>query len=96
MNILQTYAFATRYQASNKNYAAFYQQSAAAIQANVIATTMTDFSGVGQFPPVPAGIYYVMGYTETRGGFALWNVSVGVMTGQSSVVLDQNNAAIAL
>jgi hypothetical protein len=96
MNILQTFAFATRYQSSNRNYAVFYQQAAAAIQSNIVATMVTDFSGVGQFPSVPAGTYYIMGYTETRRGFALWNTPVGVATGQNGIVLDQDNAAIAL
>jgi hypothetical protein len=95
MNLLQTFAFATRYQSQSK-YAQFYQVAMRAVQPHVVAQTMTGFDGVGQFPAVSAGVYYVMGYTQTRGGFALWNVSVGVPTGQSSFVLDQNNAAIAL
>jgi hypothetical protein len=95
MNLLNTFAFATRFQGQSK-YAQFYQTAMRAIQPHVVAQTVTGFDGVGQFPAVAAGIYYVMGYTQTRGGFALWNVSVGVATGQSSFVLDQNNAAIAL
>lgn len=95
MNLLETFAFATRYQSQSK-YAQFYQAAMRAIQPHIVAQTVTGFDGVGQFPAVAAGVYYVMGYTQTRGGFALWNVSVGVPTGQSSFVLDQNNAAIAL
>lgn len=95
MNLLQTFAFATRFQSQSK-YAQFYQTAMRAVQPHVVAQTVTGFDGVGQFPAVAAGVYYVMGYTQTRGGFALWNVSVGVPTGQSSFVLDQNNAAIAL
>lgn len=96
MDLLTTYAFAVRFQGSNRNYSNFYQVATAAIVPNIVATTVTDFSGLAQFPAVPAGSYYVMGYTETRRGFALWNVSVGITTGQSAIVLDQNNAAIAL
>jgi hypothetical protein len=96
MNLLQTFAFATRYHTTTKNYAEFYQVAAAAISPNIVATMVTDFSGIGQFSSIPAGTYYLMGYTETRGGFALWNVPVAVSTGQNGIVLDQNNAAIAL
>lgn len=95
MNLLQTFAFATRYQSQSK-YAQFYQAAMRVIQPHVVAQTVTGFDGVGQFPAVSAGVYYVMGYTQTRGGFALLNVSVGVPIGQSSFVLDQNNATIAL
>jgi len=96
MNLLQTFAFAYRYQGSNRNYANFFQVASAAIQPNIVASTVTDFSGVAQFPSVPIGAYYLVGYTETRGGFALWDVMVAVNGGSVSVVLDQNNAAIAL
>jgi hypothetical protein len=96
MDLLTTYAFAVRFQSSKRNYSNFYQVATAAIAPSIVATTVTDFSGLAQFPAVPAGSYYVIGYSETRGGFALWNVSVGIPTGQSAVVLDQNNAAIAL
>lgn len=95
MNIVETFGFAARYQ-SLGNYGRFYQIASQAIQQNVVATVTTDFTGVGQFVSVPAGAYYLMGYTQTRGGFALWNVPVAITTGQNSIVLDQNNAAIAL
>lgn len=95
MSLLDTFAFATRFQGQSK-YTQFYQTAMRALQPHIVAQTVTGFDGVGQFPAVPAGVYYVMGYTQTRRGFALWNVSVGIPTGQSSFVLDQNNAAIAL
>ena len=95
-DLLTTYAFAVRFQGSNRTYATFYQIATTAIKAHIVATTVTDFNGIGQFPPVPSGSYYVIGHTETRRGFALWNTSVGVTTGQTAIVLDQNNAAIAL
>lgn len=95
MNIVQTFGFAARYQALS-NYARFYQMASQAIQPNVVATVTTDFTGIAQFVSIPAGSYYLMGYTQTRGGFALWNLPVGVTTGHNSIVLDQNNAAIAL
>lgn len=95
MNIVQTFAFAARYQ-SLANYARFYQIASVAIQSHVVATVTTDFAGMAQFVSIPAGTYYLMGYTQTRGGFALWNLPIGISTGQNAIVLDQNNAAIAL
>jgi hypothetical protein len=95
MDLATTFAFATRFQSQSK-YASFYQAAMRAIQPHIIRTVTTDFGGLAQFDPVPPGVYYVMGYTETRRGFAVWNVQVNIPAGQYSLVLDQNNAAIAL
>jgi hypothetical protein len=95
MNIVQTFGFASRFQSLGK-YASFYNAAIQAIRPHIVASTTTDFNGFARFPAVTAGSYYVMGYSETKGGFVVWDVQVGIPTGESSIVLDQNNAAIAL
>lgn len=73
----------------------FLTKAQLALQPHIKATVTTDFSGNAQFQPVPAGTYYVLGITETRGGFAIWNLKVEIKSGQNQITLDQNNAARA-
>ncbi len=58
-------------------------------------TVTTDFAGKAQFQDVVPRTYFLFGFTNTRGGFATWNLHITVSSGQYSVVLDQKNAAVA-
>jgi hypothetical protein len=60
---------------------------------NAIQTVVTDFEGVGTFRDVTGGDYYILGLTSTRGGgHAYWRLPIRV-DGNSTILLDQNNAA---
>jgi hypothetical protein len=64
------------------------------IDAHTVKTVTTDFDGTASFEDVPSGRFFIVGATETRGGAAVWNVQVDV-SGDQTVILDQNNATIA-
>lgn len=67
-----------------------------AIKKHSRYSTTTDFQGKAKFAGVNVGTYYLFGYTETRGGFAVWSLPTKVGTGESTVYLDVSNAATAL
>ena len=62
------------------------------VEAAAIGAMTTDFEGNAKFAPVPSGVYYIIGVTETRSGVAIWNVRVD-LTDSTTVILDQNNTA---
>jgi len=92
-DVVTRYAIASQFPDQNQP---FYGQAKIVIQSHIVQSVTTDFSGKAQFEGVPSGRYYIMGVTETRGGFAFWNLRVDVKPGKNSVVLDQNNAVMAL
>jgi len=57
---------------------------------------LNNFAGKAKFAPVAAGTYYILGVGSTPKGFVIWNLKVEVKAGEMPVVLDQNNAEIAL
>jgi hypothetical protein len=67
----------------------FAEKAKAAVQPHIVKTVTTDFDGTAKFEGIGAGTYYIVGATQTRGGFAVWNLKVEA---GDSVVLDQNNA----
>jgi hypothetical protein len=90
IGLIATYGLASKYPSQ---YRGFYERAQTAIQQHIVRSVTTDFNGLAQFEPISAGTYYVMGMSGTRGGFAIWNVPVNLPPGQSSIILDQNNAA---
>lgn len=65
------------------------------IKSEAAYSVTTDFNGKAKFENVKPKSYYLVGITETKGGFAIWNLPVEVKNGENSVVLDQNNAEAA-
>lgn len=62
------------------------------IRPHILEEVKTDGAGKASFRPVAPGTYYLTGYVEMRGGFAIWNLKVNVKRGANSVMLDQKNA----
>lgn len=72
-----------------------WRRAIMSIETHTVASAMSDFRGRCRFKPVPAGTYYVTAFTETRGGFVLWNMKVMIHAGANRLMLDQSNAALA-
>ena len=85
-----TFAFEYGMAATYHSESEQFKKMQAAIQPHIVKTASTDFDGTAKFDRVKAGIYYIVGVAETRGGFAVWNLKVEA---GESVILDQNNAA---
>jgi hypothetical protein len=93
-NMAFTFALAAKYNSLPDNQS-FYLAAMEAIKPHILKTVTTDFSGKANFEPVSAGSYYLMGLASTPRGFAFWSMPVEIKAGQTSIVLDQNNAAYA-
>jgi hypothetical protein len=65
------------------------------LKAHTVSAATTDFQGRASFPSVAPGKYWVVGFTRTRGGCAVWNVSILLRPGENSLILDQKNAVEA-
>lgn len=92
---VSSFAFATKYGAVSRGDD-FYPRALEALKPHTVQSITTDFSGKAKFPAVPAGTYYILGIGSTPKGFVIWNLKVDIKAGETSVVLDQNNAEIAL
>lgn len=88
------YGFAVRFPDTKdaKKYLPTIQQL---ISQHTVSSTTSDFSGKGQFIDIKPGSYWILAVSQTRGGFAVWNLPVTVKEGENTVTLDQNNAATA-
>ena len=72
------------------------ERALASLKPHVLAGGTTDFNGNLVLTGLPPKRVYIFGMTQTRGGWAIWNVWVDLKAGQlQSVILDQNNAAIS-
>ncbi len=58
----------------------------------LVAETTTDFDGKGVFKDVPNGEYWLIGQTETRAAFTLWDFKIKTPISEDKLLLDQNNA----
>jgi hypothetical protein len=92
---VSAFAFASKYN-SNPTYQEFYPRAIEALKPHIVQSVTTDFSGKAKFAPVAAGTYYIMGLGSTPRGFVIWNLKIDLKAGENPVVLDQNNADIAL
>jgi hypothetical protein len=91
-NYATSLGFAMKYPSQ---YAGFSAAAAEALKSHIITTTTSDFEGRGQFRNLKKGSYWIFCYSQTRGGFAVWNLSVNLPDGPSNIILDQNNAAVS-
>jgi hypothetical protein len=92
--LISTYASSIKY-ASLPKFQSFGSLAATALNPHILQSVTTDFSGKSTFTPIATGTYYVMGYSETPRGYAIWNVRVDLKSGLNTITLDQNNAADA-
>ena len=90
--LVATLGFAVQYPEQNPG---FYNRGMAAIRKHVKYTVLTDFKGKAQFQDVVPRTYYLFGMSNTRGGFAIWNMKTKVVAGNNSIVIDSNNADVA-
>ena len=61
-------------------------------ESHLIKETTTDFEGRAHFEDLKPGRYWLLGITETRRAFALWDVPVTLSRGTNNLLVDQNNA----
>lgn len=59
---------------------------------HMVSETRTDFEGKATFKDMKPGSYWLLGMSETRKGFCLWNLNMQVNRGENKVLLDQHNA----
>lgn len=60
---------------------------------HLVKETRTDFDGKATFADLKPGSYWLLGMTETRKGFCLWDLNVEINRGENKLLLDQHNAA---
>lgn len=65
-----------------------------ALTTNGVAVLRTDAGGNGQFAPVPAGTYFLVGVTVYEKRPVIWDLRVDLKPGANSVTLDLHNAAV--
>lgn len=71
----------------------FHAKAMAAIAPHIVQQGTTGFSGKVKFESIKPGTYYLMGVYKTPRGVAVWNSRVDVKNVETTVILDQNNAA---
>lgn len=92
IDLIGSFGFLAQYPEINR---AAYTNAMSGIKKHAAYSVETDFKGKGQFQNVKPGLYYLFGMTETRGGFAIWNLRTKVESGEDSVTLDNKNAVTA-
>lgn len=92
---VSSFAFASKYP-DQSPYTEFYPKALEALKPHVVQTVTTDFAGKAKFSPVAAGTYYILGVGSTPKGFVIWNLKIDAKSGEVPIILDQNNAEIAL
>jgi antitoxin component of RelBE/YafQ-DinJ toxin-antitoxin module len=61
-------------------------------ESHLVKETTTDFEGRAHFDDLKPGQYWLLGMSETRRAFALWDVPVTLSRGTNTLLVDQNNA----
>ncbi len=67
---------------------------APALATDGVAVLQTDLEGIGQFSPVPAGSYYLIGLSAYGKGLVVWDMKVTLTPGANRLVLNLNNATV--
>lgn len=63
-----------------------------AIKPHVIQTVTTDFSGKATLDKLPAGTYWLMGFTTINKDCIIWDIKANLSPGENSLILDQHNS----
>jgi hypothetical protein len=58
-----------------------------------VGRVQIDAKGKAQFPPLPAGTYYLVGSAVYDNRQMIWDLRIDIKPGANSVTLDQRNAA---
>src|SRR5439155_10501555 len=69
-------------------------RAVAATKPFVVQSVTTDFQGKARFTNVPAGTYYLFGYSNVGSSGAVWNLKTDVKSGENAIILDNRNATI--
>ena len=69
------------------------QQGFVGLMAVGVGGVKIDTKGKAQFPPLPAGTYYLVGSAVYANRQMIWDLRIDIKPGANSVTLDQRNAA---
>jgi hypothetical protein len=90
-NLIYNWALAVQY----SNDKSVIVRTALMISQHTVQDVTTDFNGKAELADVKPGRYFLFARTETRGGFAVWNLLIEIKPGKNSVALDQDNAVVS-
>jgi hypothetical protein len=102
LRLLDTYALATLCASSRDRCASvkdsliYLQDSELALDPHIIQRVITGFDGKAKFEPMAMGNYYLMGVYVRERGYVIWNLKVELKSETQNIILDQNNANLAL
>ena len=92
LSIISNLGFAVKYPSQRPG---FYTTAMKSIRKHIRYSTMTDFQGKTRFPNVAPDSYYLFAISNTRGGFAIWNLKTKIGTENKTIFLDNNNAEVS-
>ena len=61
-------------------------------ESHLVKEMVTDFEGRAKCEGLKAGNYWLLGMTETRAAFALWNIPIQINAGENNLLVSQGNA----
>lgn len=102
LRFLDTYALATLCVSSRDRCASlkdsliYLQDSEVALKSHIIQRVITGFDGKAKFEPMAMGNCYLMGVYVRERGYVIWNLKVELKSETQNIILDQNNANLAL
>ncbi len=92
LSIISNLGFAVQYPSQRPG---FYNTAMKSIRKHIRYSTMTDFQGKTRFANVAPGSYFLFAISNTRGGFAIWNLTTKIGTENKTIFLDNNNAEVS-
>ena len=69
--------------ADAKKYLGSIESARPLWESHLVKQTTTDFEGRARFVDLKAGQYWLLGMTETRRAFALWNIPINLTRGRT-------------
>jgi hypothetical protein len=76
-----------------RRFKEFHAKAISAIAPHIVHKGTTGFSGKLKLESIKPGVYYLMGMYKTPRGAAVWNSRIDVKNPETTIILDQNNAA---
>lgn len=102
LRLLDTYALASLCVSSRDRCASlkdsliYLQDSEQTLKPHIVQRVLTGFDGKAKFEPMTRGNYYLMGVYVRERGYVIWNLKVELKSESQNIILDQNNASLAL